>query len=78
MQNNYLKVSGNDGLFRDMSTHAIINTNNTEYDKYIKQTDRIRNQESQMEQHSIEINNIKQDLSDIKNLLMSLVNKGIN
>ncbi|CAB4126795.1 hypothetical protein UFOVP84_23 [uncultured Caudovirales phage] len=76
MHNNYLKVSGNDSLVRDMNTFAIINTNNSEYDNYIKQRDKIYNQESQMQQHSLEINNIKQDLSDIKNLLMSLVNKG--
>jgi hypothetical protein len=78
VQNNYLKVSGNDNLVRDMSTHAIINTNNIEYNNYLKKMDRINNQANQMEQHSIEINNIKQELSDIKSLLMSLVNKGIN
>ena len=66
MQNNYLKVSGNDNLVRDMRTHAIINTNNTEYDNYIKRREKISSQESQMEQHSLEINNIKQDLNDIK------------
>lgn len=74
---NYIKVSGNDSLVRDMSTQAIINTNNSEYDNYIKHRDKIFNQESQMEHHSLEINKIKQDLSDIKNLLVSLVNKGI-
>lgn len=76
MHNQYLKVAGNDSLVRDTCTNAIINTNNTEYNNYLKKRDMANNQTNKIEQHSIEISNIKQDLMDIKNLLMSIVNKG--
>ena len=37
----YLKVKGHDGLVRDISNGAIINTNNAEYDRYTSLASRI-------------------------------------
>lgn len=74
---NYLKVEGSDSLVRDISTHAIINNSSVEYDNYLKRKNSVLSQQNQIQQHSEDINNIKQELSEIKDLLLMLLkNKG--
>lgn len=72
----YLKVQGHDGLVRDISTGAIVNTDKTEYDRYVETRRKAEQRENTISQHTLEINNIKNELQDIKNLLVQLVNKG--
>lgn len=71
----YSKVKGNSSLIRDEDTKAIINTNMSDYDNYIAQK-RIKEKESQkinaIEQ---EVASIKDDLSEIKNLLRKIANE---
>ena len=71
----YSKVKGNSNLIRDEDTKAIINTNMSDYDNYIAQK-RIKEKESQkinaIEQ---EVASIKDDLSEIKNLLRRIANE---
>ena len=74
---NFIKVSGNAGLVRDMSTQAIINTNMDEYESYIQRRDSIIDQNKRIMQHETDINNIKADLQEIKELLLVAI-KGIN
>ena len=64
-----LKVEGHENLVRDVRSKAIVNTNSSEYKIYMsrfrtreKQGDEIRNTIK-------EINNLKQELFEIKNLL---------
>lgn len=77
MLNNYLKVEGNDSLVRDMSTSAIINNNSTEYNNYLKKKSHMESQREEIQRNSNDINTIKQELSEIKELLLlSLQNKG--
>lgn len=72
----YVKVEGNAGLVRDMTTKAIINTNNTDYLNYINRKNSMMDQKTEMERQSAEINSIKNDLNEIKQLLIiSLLNK---
>lgn len=63
-----LKVKGFDGIVRDENTGAILSIDNTEYAKYINKRDRIK-QERQ------EIETLKSDVSEIKELLYRLLNK---
>lgn len=70
MQNNFLKVEGNDSLVRDVSTHAIINTNNAEYENYLKKKNHMSSQLIEIERNTNDINSIKQELSEIKELLL--------
>lgn len=72
----YLRVQGHDGLVREKSSGAIINTNRTEYDEYMERVRLAEEKDSLISQHTAEINNIKNELQDIKNLLLKLVNKG--
>lgn len=67
---NYLKVVGHDSLVRDVNTHAIINTNSNEYNNFIKKQQAAENQDKLLSQHSEDINTIKEELNEIKNLLL--------
>ena len=70
-----VKIEGKDGLVRDVSTRAIINTNRSEYQNYINRRDSVINKKNQIEEHSKDINNIKTELSEIKQMLLMLINK---
>ena len=72
----YLKVQGHNGLVRDSSNGAIINTNRTEYEEYMERVRLANETDNLISQHTAEINNIKNELQDIKTLLLQLVNKG--
>jgi hypothetical protein len=71
----FLKVLGHNGLVRDTSSGAIINTNKTEYDEYMARVREAEERENAISQHTIEINNIKNELQDIKSLILQLLNK---
>ena len=70
-----LKVEGHESLVRDISSNAIVNTSKNEYTIYMN---RIKNREQQGDQirNTIkEINILKQELFEIKELLKHVVKK---
>ena len=69
-----LKVEGHEHLVRDNNSGAIVNTNVTEYQIYMK---RIKSREQHGDQIRTavkDINNLKTELREIKNLIKELVN----
>ena len=69
-----LKVEGHEHLVRDVNSGAIVNTNITEYQLYMK---RVRSREQQGDQIRSavkEINTLKAELREIKGLIKELVN----
>ena len=69
-----IKVEGHENLVRDINSGAIVNTNVTEYQLYMK---RIRSREQQGDQirNAVkEINTLKAELREIKGLIKELVN----
>jgi predicted transcriptional regulator len=70
---NFLKVQGHASLVRDTSTGAILNNNRTEYEEYLDRKRKAEAREAEISQHTEDINNIKNELSDIKQLLQQLV-----
>lgn len=72
---NFVKVKNTDGLVRDMSTGAILNNNTSEYKAYLAQKDRLNKQKEQSARQEEDINNLKNELSDIKQLLLDLLEK---
>ena len=73
MSKTHLKVEGYTSLVRDVRSNAIVNKNVNEYQTYMK---RIRDREQQGDQirnACKEINNLKQELYEIKNLIKELV-----
>ena len=69
----YLKVEGNPSLVREVSSGAIINNNYSEYDNYMKNRQIALARKTQLEQNTDEINNIKQDINEIKQMLQLLI-----
>ena len=71
----YAKVEGHSYLLRDSKTNSIINTNMVEYQEYLNRRN-VKVDENQKIQHlESDVANIKNDLSEIKSLLRSLVNE---
>jgi hypothetical protein len=75
MENNYLKVAGEDGLVRDVSTKAILNTNNKEYEIYLARKNAAKSQKLEIERQGMELKEVKTELSEIKQMLSILINK---
>ena len=71
----YLKVLGNDGLVRDTTNGAIINTSRTEYEEYILRRQKAEERENLIKQNSQEITNLKTEMQDIKSMLQQLLDK---
>ena len=70
-----LKVEGHESLARDIRSNAIVNSSKSEYTIYMN---RIRSREQQGDQirNTIkEINVLKQELFEIKNLLKEVLKK---
>ena len=68
-----LKVEGHASLSRDGSSNAVVNTNGSEYQIYMK---RIRSREQdgdQIRSAVKDINNLKNELREIKDLLKEIV-----
>lgn len=65
-----IKVEGHSNLYRDEESGAIINTDSTAYNKYVKS---IENSEMKKQ----ELDKIKSDIDEIKSLLKDLINKNI-
>ena len=63
-----IRVEGHNNLYRDEETGAIINTDSTGYDNYVKSLERDNLKKK-------ELDKIKSDIDEIKSLLKDLLNK---
>ena len=61
-----IKVEGHSHLYRDETSGAIINCDDSGYDQYVKSLNYRKNQKE-------ELNNMKKELDEIKSLLKILV-----
>jgi len=70
-----LKVEGHDSLVRDSNSKAIINVATTDYQLYMNRV-RMREQQSDQIRNAVkEINCLKTELEEIKNLLKEVIKK---
>jgi len=69
----YLKVKGHSNLVRDTESHAIINTNRNTYELYMKKQMQRRRQQDELRDTVREINNLKNEMYEIKQLLKKVV-----
>ena len=72
---NYIEVEGNKNLVREVSSHAIINRNRGAYDLAKKRAADAQRQRDEIRNTTREINTLKSEMYEIKNLLMKLVEK---
>ena len=65
-----LKVQGFNNLIRDTRSNAIINTNTSEYKIYMQRRKARENQADKLRDVCKEINTLKTELREIKNLIL--------
>ena len=69
----FIKVEGHSSLVRDRYTNGIINTNVSEYQMYMKRVKSREQQGDKLRSVCKEINTLKTELREIKNLLKEIV-----
>jgi hypothetical protein len=68
-----LQVEGNTSLVRDVSSNAIVNTNVASYNDYLKNKEIALSRKNQIERQNSDINMLKQDMAEIKEMLTMLI-----
>lgn len=69
----YIKVDSDSDLVRDTNNHAIINNNKTEFDKFLKLSEKKYKEKKEFDNLKSDVNSMKTDLEEIKSLLKSIV-----
>ena len=67
----YAKVKENPELIRDMNSKAVLNTNQTALQSYKKK----REKQNEIQSAVDDINNLKQDVNELKTLMQRLLDK---
>ena len=71
----FLKVEGHKDLVKDTNTHAVINTNRNAYLNYKNRVKEAQKQRDEIRSATREINNIKCEMHEIKDMLKTLLDK---
>ena len=74
-ESRYVNVEGHDHLVRDLSSNAIINRDKSAYSIAIKRASDAQRQRDEIRDATREINSLKCEIHNIKNLLQELVGK---
>lgn len=72
---NVKKVEDNMDLVRDPYSHAIVNTNESAYRQAVASAKAAKAKNKKLEDAEEDINNLKQEMSEIKGLLQELLNR---
>lgn len=72
---NFVKIENSTSLVRDMTSGAIINTNRAAKEAHRRKMRAQMDLKEQVHQNAEKIENIESDISEIKQMLMLLVNK---
>ena len=70
-----IKVQGYESLVRDTRSNAIVNTNVSEFESYLNRKRAQNKERDQIRSAVREINNLKQELYEIKNLIKNCLGK---
>ena len=71
----YIKVEGYNNLVRDIRSNAIVNSNKSEFQLYMKKHKERNEQGDKLRNVCKEINTLKAELREIKNLLKKVIEK---
>ena len=71
----YIKVKDHPNLLRESNSKAIVNTNFAAYEAAVKRSRAAQNQRDELRDAVRDINNLKCEMHEIKNLLLKLVDK---
>lgn len=73
MRVNHLKVEGHPSLERDVSSNAIINNNTRDFEAFKRKKETQLRQQSQIQDQVDQIESLKNELSEIKDILKALL-----
>lgn len=73
--NRFIKIENSTGLVRDMDSGAIINTNRASKEAFLRKQNAQQDIKQQVQQNADRIEKIESDVSEIKQMLMLLINK---
>ena len=71
----FIKVQGYNGLVRDTKTHAVINKDKNAYTIAKRRAEEAQRQRDEIRGATREINNIKCEMHEIKDMLKTLLDK---
>ncbi len=71
----YLKVENENSLVREIDSNAIINTNKSDYEKFLNLSRKKYQEKKEYEDLKSDVKSLKDDMSEIKSLLKSIVDK---
>ena len=72
---NYLKVESEDSLVRDVDSNAIVNKNQSEFDKFIRLSKKKYEEKKKFDDMRSDLDSLKQDMDEIKTLLKNIMDK---
>ena len=70
-----IPVDKKEGWFRDPDSHAVVNCNKSQYDQYMASFNKREKKEKQFTSLQTDVDALKSDISDMKNMLLKLVEK---
>lgn len=73
--NKLIPVEGRPNLYRDKNSGAIINTDRTAYERHMKQLELSKQEKNRIDKIESDVEMIKENLSEIKDLIVNLINK---
>ena len=73
--NKYIKVKSDVSLVRDIDSNAIINRNQSEFDKFIKLSEKKYAEKKKLDNMRSDLDSLKQDMDEIKTLLRNIMDK---
>ena len=71
----YIQVKDHPDLVREATSHAIVNTNMAAYKAAVERSRAVQKQKDELRDAVRDINNLKCEMHEIKNLLLQLVDK---
>ena len=72
---NYLKVESEDSLIRDVDSNAIVNKNQSEFDKFIRLSKKKYEEKKKFDDMRSDLDSLKEDMNEIKTLLKNIMDK---
>ena len=71
----YLKVKSDVSLVRDVDSNAIISKNQSEFDKFLKLSEKKYAEKKKFDNMRSDLDSLKQDMNEIKTLLKNIMDK---
>ena len=68
----FVKVKSDVSLVRDMDNNAIVNQNQSEFDKFMSLSKRKYNEKNELDTMKSDLDALKNDMEEIKSLLKSM------